>query len=199
MLFRSRCQSQFAIAFMPITRPTGEGSAIVYFRSAKGLHSWSESRQTRMTAKVLLATMMLFAGCRVFHRQRISDESFTQARHLSLQGLDAQMRGDWERSESLFAAAILKCPSDERARGGYAEALWKRGAADQATISNLSAQYGAYDGEIIYNMAVNFAKVKNSLTDAQKAELDGLRTELLGNQTTQTPDPFPLRACLGRT
>lgn len=54
-------------------------------------------------------------------------------------------------------------------------------AADQATVMNLMAQYGAYDGEIIYNMAVNFAAVKNSLSPAQQAELDALRTELLGD------------------
>lgn len=54
-------------------------------------------------------------------------------------------------------------------------------AADQATVMNLMAQYGAYDGEIIYNIAVNFAAVKNSLTPAQQAELDALRTELLGD------------------
>ncbi len=57
------------------------------------------------------------------------------------------------------------------------------GAADEATILSLSEQYGAYDGEIIYNMAVNFAAVKNSLTAEQQAELDALRTELLGDQS----------------
>lgn len=54
-------------------------------------------------------------------------------------------------------------------------------AADQSTVMNLMSQYGVYDGEIIYNMAVNFAAVKNSLTPAQQAELDSLRTELLGD------------------
>jgi hypothetical protein len=57
------------------------------------------------------------------------------------------------------------------------------GTADQATVLSLMEQYGAYDGEIIYNMAVNFAAVKNSLTDSQKAELDALRTELLGDKS----------------
>ena len=56
-------------------------------------------------------------------------------------------------------------------------------AADQATVMNLMEQYGAYDGEIIYNMAVNFAAVKNSLTAEQQTELDALRTELLGDQS----------------
>jgi tetratricopeptide (TPR) repeat protein len=50
------------------------------------------------------------------------------ARQLSLQGLEAQRRGHWSEAESLFAAAILQCPADERARCGYAEALWQRGA-----------------------------------------------------------------------
>jgi hypothetical protein len=60
------------------------------------------------------------------------------------------------------------------------------GVADQATVLSLSEQYGAYDGEVIYNMAVNFAAVKNSLTDAQQSELDALRTELLGDQSHPT-------------
>jgi tetratricopeptide (TPR) repeat protein len=71
-------------------------------------------------------------GCRVFRGHKISDESIAAARRLSLQGIDAQQRGHWDRAETLFAAAILKCPSDERARWGYAEALWRRGAFDQA-------------------------------------------------------------------
>ncbi len=60
------------------------------------------------------------------------------------------------------------------------------GAADQATVLSMMEQYGTYDGEIIYNLAVNFAKVSQSLTDAQKAELTALRTELLGDQSHPT-------------
>ena len=60
------------------------------------------------------------------------------------------------------------------------------GTADRAAVMNLMAQYGAYDGEIIYNMAINFAAVKNSLTTEQQAELDALRAELLGDQSHPT-------------
>ncbi len=64
---------------------------------------------------------------------------------------------------------------------------FKDGAtADQATVMTLMSQYGAYDGEIIYNMAVHFSQVYQSLTDAQKAELTALRTELLGDQSHPT-------------
>jgi hypothetical protein len=57
------------------------------------------------------------------------------------------------------------------------------GAADKATVLQLMDQYGAYDGKIIYNMAVNFAKVGQSLTDDEKVQLNALRTELLGDQS----------------
>lgn len=60
------------------------------------------------------------------------------------------------------------------------------GAADKATVMGMMEQYGAYDGEIIYNLAVNFSKVSQSLSDAQKAELTSLRTELLGDQSHPT-------------
>jgi hypothetical protein len=71
------------------------------------------------------------------------------------------------------------------------------GAADQATVLSLSDQYGAYDGEIIYNMAVNFSKVGQSLTADQKAQLTALRTELLGDQSHPTgaylySEPVPM-------
>ena len=86
----------------------------------------------RLLGIALLAAIWATAGCRVFRSQQVSDENISEARRLSLQGLDAQQRGQWERAETLFAAAILKCPSDERARYGYAESLWQRGAWQQA-------------------------------------------------------------------
>lgn len=53
--------------------------------------------------------------------------------------------------------------------------------ASRDTVMTLMAQYGAYDGEIIYNMAAHFAAVKKSLSAAQQTQLTALRTELLGN------------------
>lgn len=57
------------------------------------------------------------------------------------------------------------------------------GSVDRATILNLMEQYGTNDGEIIYNMAMHFARVSQSLSSAQQAELDAMRTELLGDQS----------------
>jgi len=84
-------------------------------------------------ASLVFVGISVFApGCRSFRSHKVSDESIAAARQLSLQGIDAQQRGNWDRAETLFAAAILKCPSDERARYGYAESLWQRGAWPQA-------------------------------------------------------------------
>jgi phosphatidylethanolamine-binding protein (PEBP) family uncharacterized protein len=51
---------------------------------------------------------------------------------------------------------------------------------DRAIVLDLMRQYGELDGEIIYSMAVNFTQVNQSLTSEQKAQLDAIREELLG-------------------
>ena len=51
---------------------------------------------------------------------------------------------------------------------------------DKETVLSMMKQYGEYDGEIIYNMAVNFTKVNQSLTSEQKSQIDAMRSELLG-------------------
>jgi tetratricopeptide (TPR) repeat protein len=99
-------------------------------------------------AALLPAAVLLLTGCRLCRGHRVSDESLAAARQLSLQGIDAQQRGHWDRAETLFAAAILKCPEDERARCGYAESLWHRGAANEAiTHMEEAARLSANDSE----------------------------------------------------
>jgi hypothetical protein len=53
--------------------------------------------------------------------------------------------------------------------------------ADKALILSLMRKYGEYDGEIIYNLAVNFTKVKLSLTAEENSKLVSMRQELLGD------------------
>jgi hypothetical protein len=55
------------------------------------------------------------------------------------------------------------------------------GTADSATVLSLMEKYGELDGEIIYNLAVNFTKVNQTLTDDQKAQLLAYRKEMLGD------------------
>jgi len=60
------------------------------------------------------------------------------------------------------------------------------GTADKEAVLNLMRQYGEYDGDIIYNMAVNFTRVSQSLTSAQINSIDSMRTDLLGELSHPT-------------
>jgi hypothetical protein len=55
------------------------------------------------------------------------------------------------------------------------------GTADRATVLSLMEKYGQLDGEIIYNLAVNFVRVSQTLTSEQKAKLTAFRKEMLGD------------------
>ncbi len=60
------------------------------------------------------------------------------------------------------------------------------GSADESTVAGLMKTYGELDGSIVYNFAVNFAKVGQSLTATEKADLTAIRTELLGDLSVAT-------------
>jgi tetratricopeptide (TPR) repeat protein len=53
-------------------------------------------------------------------------------RQLSRQGISAKERGEWGRAEQLLSQAVESCPVDADARRQYAEALWHRGATQEA-------------------------------------------------------------------
>jgi hypothetical protein len=70
--------------------------------------------------------------------------------------------------------------------------------ADRATVLALMQHYGELDGEIIYNLAVNFIAVNQSLTSDQKTQLMAMRQDLLGDLSYPTgaylysqPIPMP--------
>jgi Spy/CpxP family protein refolding chaperone len=60
------------------------------------------------------------------------------------------------------------------------------GTADKDTVLALSEHYGELDGEIIYNLAVHFTQVNQSLSADQKAKLSAMRTQLLGDLSHPT-------------
>jgi hypothetical protein len=55
------------------------------------------------------------------------------------------------------------------------------GTADEAKILDLMTRYGEIYGKIIYNLAVNFAQVNQTLTEDQKTQIMALREEMLGD------------------
>ncbi len=54
------------------------------------------------------------------------------SRKLSQQGISSLDRGEWDKGEALLLQAIKTCPTDAEPRRHYAEALWHRGAGEQA-------------------------------------------------------------------
>jgi hypothetical protein len=52
---------------------------------------------------------------------------------------------------------------------------------DRAQVLSLVQAYGELDGEIIYRYATAFAQIGHSSTDAQRAAMSALRSQILGN------------------
>lgn len=53
-------------------------------------------------------------------------------------------------------------------------------SVERDAVLSLMEKYGELDGAIVYNFAVNFAQVNQTLTSEQKAQLMALRSDLLG-------------------
>lgn len=87
---------------------------------------------TAAIASALVLASLALSGCRNLSCVKATDEAISASRQLSLQGISARQQGDWERAENCYSAAVQRCPTDERARCGYAESLWKRGSREEA-------------------------------------------------------------------
>jgi tetratricopeptide (TPR) repeat protein len=87
----------------------------------------------------VLIALALCTGCRTLRCKPQSDETIAMTRQLSLQGKDAQQKGQWDKAEAYFADAVQRSPADERARCGYAESLWNRGAHELAVVHMVEA------------------------------------------------------------
>jgi phosphatidylethanolamine-binding protein (PEBP) family uncharacterized protein len=59
-------------------------------------------------------------------------------------------------------------------------------------VLSQAVRYGELDGEIVYNIATNFAAVSRTLTSAQRAEFAALRTAIL-NGFPLIPEPHAYR------
>lgn len=128
---------------------------------------------------VIFALAAVLMGCRAFHSHKVSDESIAAARQLSLQGIDAQQRNQWDRAESLFATAILKCPSDERAHAGFAESMWQRGAWPEA-IAQMEESVRLSGGDPIRR--VRLGQMYRSVGDLKSAKAQADQALISNNQ-----------------
>lgn len=77
-------------------------------------------------------------GCRSLRPGQHTRDLLT-ARQLSLRGADALQQEKWSDAEALFAEALRHSTADDRAQSGFAEVLWQRQQAGEATRHMLEA------------------------------------------------------------
>ena len=80
----------------------------------------------------VLALLTLFCGCRIPGYEGPTSRSVVTCRQLSQRAAAAIDRNDWAAAETLLVEATKTCPLDTDAKRLYAEALWHRGAHNEA-------------------------------------------------------------------
>jgi len=76
--------------------------------------------------------LSLATGCALTGRRGPAPAEFAAARDMSQQGLAAVESGNWDQAETLLRKSIETTPSDATSRRYLAEALWRRGAMEDA-------------------------------------------------------------------
>lgn len=71
-------------------------------------------------------------GCRIPGLDGPVSHSLATSRQLCQQGMVAMEREQWQRAEQLLQQAVKTCSTDADSRRSYAEALWHRGAQQEA-------------------------------------------------------------------
>ena len=132
---------------------------------------WSLRATCALLPGVIAIALGCSSGCRLLRCPQTSDEAVAAARQLSLQGMDAQERGRWDQAETLYALAVERCPRDERARCGYAESLWQRGAQEDA-IKNMeeAVRLSGHDPERMVQLGKMYLARGQLLAAAAQAE-----------------------------
>jgi tetratricopeptide (TPR) repeat protein len=125
----------------------------------------------RIVGLLLVVGCCCTSGCRTLRCKKESDETIAVTRQLALQGKDAQQRGSWEKAESCFAQAVQRSPADERARLGYAESLWNRGAKELAiTHMTEAVKLSGHDPALMVQLGQMHLAVNNLPAAARMAD-----------------------------
>jgi tetratricopeptide (TPR) repeat protein len=85
---------------------------------------------------ILLAASTI--GCATFGRRSPAPAEVAACRELCAEGVAAIERGHWQHAETLLRQALELSPDDAQSRRYLAEALWRRGAVDDA-MSQMTA------------------------------------------------------------
>jgi tetratricopeptide (TPR) repeat protein len=125
----------------------------------------------RIASWLLIVGCCCASGCRTLRCRKESDETIALTRQLALQGKDAQRKGSWDKAESCFAQAVQRSPGDERARLGYAESLWNRGAKELAiTHMTEAVKLSGHDPALMVQLGQMHLAVNNLPAAARMAD-----------------------------
>ncbi len=83
-------------------------------------------------ASLIVPLALAASGCRLARMETLGSRSLATSRQFSQEGVTAMEREEWERAELLLSQAVRACPSNPEARRSYSDALWHRGARQEA-------------------------------------------------------------------
>jgi len=116
-------------------------------------------------AGCLVCALVATSGCAGLSR-RWKPDDVVFARQIAQRGMDSVDAGNWQRAEEFFAKAVEVCPMDERVQSRYAEALWHRGARQEA-IEHLQEAVRLSGGEP--ELVVRLGEMNLGIGDLQQA------------------------------
>ena len=109
---------------------------------------------TGLRLHAVLLVARLASGCRLPGSRGPGGQSLVDCRQLSQKGIAALEQGRRQEAETLLAEAVNACPRDPQARRYYAEALWQRGAKDDAVVHMEEAvKLAGQNAELLARMA----------------------------------------------
>jgi tetratricopeptide (TPR) repeat protein len=112
--------------------------------------------------------VLALAGCRIPGYGGFQSHAVLTSRQLSQQGVAAADRRDWAASEKLFAQAVDACPLDVDARRHYSEALWRRGAREEAIAQLAEANKIAPEDPSVLDRLAEFRLLANHVEGARR-------------------------------
>ena len=128
----------------------------------------SRCRAVRLLLVAIVSLSVCSIGCRSFYQRRPKSDDVISCRQQMHRGLDAMAKGNWLDAEARFRSAVETYPEDERAREHFAEALWRRGASDEALLQmQEAARYSGDDPRLLVRLGEMFL-ARGALEEAQR-------------------------------
>lgn len=131
--------------------------------------AWVNCRRLVLGGTILLG----LSGCASLGHRGPVPEEVAACRELSRQGAAAIEMGQWDEAESLLRRAVDASPTDSTPRRYLAEALWHRGATDEALLQMEAAvRMDGSDASLVVRageMLLATGQTKQALHRAQQA------------------------------